>query len=144
MRITLAKILLSIAAIQYGLIPPIIDFTDTHVFHPDWPPHARFHLVWLLGMGSAFSAYVLFSIWFLTKRSPEVLKHISVIGCIVLSGFFVAAAFQSQYDGLLSDMAEPIEVFGIDGNVFSFAIAAVFQAIGTVIAWKRPLTSEGR
>ena len=132
----IAKILLTVAAIQYGFVPAIVDFSETHVFHPDWPPHARFHLVWLLSVGAALASYVLFCIWNTSSRRPEVLRQASVIGCLVLGAFFLAAAFRSQYGGSLTDLAHPIEVLEIDGNVFSFAIASILQVIGTVIVWR--------
>ncbi len=44
----LASVLLIVSAIIYGVLPPIVDLTDTHVFHPSWTTHARFHMVWLL------------------------------------------------------------------------------------------------
>ena len=48
----IGMILLTVAAIQYGFVPPIVDLTETHVFHQEWPPHARFHMMWLLTAGS--------------------------------------------------------------------------------------------
>ncbi len=135
--ILVAKILLTIAAIQFGFIPLIVDFTETHVFHPDWPPHARFHLVWLLCLGAALSLYIIYTIWIRSKQHPEALRQSSLIGCIVLSAFFVAAIFKSVYGGSLTDLKEPLKVFGIDGNVFSFSIASLFQILGTAIAWNK-------
>lgn len=134
--ILFAKILLTVAAIQFGFIPPIIDFTETHVFHPDWPPHARFHLVWLLASGSVVAAYLLVNIWFVSRHNAGVLRQTSVLGCLVLAAFFIAVIFRSQYGGSLSDMVPPIQVFGIDGNVFSFSIASVLQVAATVILWR--------
>lgn len=132
----LARVLLTVAAIQYGLVPPIVDFTETHVFHPDWPPHSRFHLVWLLTLGAALASYVIISLWAPSSRTPQSLRHVSVLGCLVLGAFFVAALSRSQYGGSLTDLAQPIQVWGIDGNVFSFAIAGILQLGGTVILWR--------
>ena len=133
-----AKILLSVAAIQFGVIPLIVDFGETHVFHPDWPPHARFHLVWLLTAGALLAASVLYGVWIGSRRDPALGRPISLVGCIVLAAFFVAALARPTYGGSLSDAAEPILVWGVDGNVFSFAIAAVLQAAGTVLVWRTP------
>ncbi len=132
----LAKILLSIAAIQYGLIPPIVDFSESHVLHPDWPAHARFHLVWLLALSSAISIYVLLTIWTRSSHNWLEIRQASIVGCIVLAGFFAAAIMRVSYGGSLTDLAEPILVFGVDGNLFSFSVAAVFQLVGTAIVWR--------
>jgi len=131
-----ARILLSVSAIQFGLIPPLVDFTETHVFHPAWPPHARFHLVWLLVLGASLALWVLYAIWIASRRDSVAGRQASLIGCLVLAGFFVAAIARAGYGGSLTDAAEPIQILGVDGNVFSFAIAAVLQGIGTLLAWR--------
>ena len=130
-----AKALLTIAAVQYGIMPLIADFSETHVFHPDWPPHARFHLVWLLALGSSLAAYVVFSVWLLAGRRPEILKHVSLMGCFVLGAFFVAALGQPLYDGSLTDAVEPNTILGVNANVFSFTIASVLQMTATFFVW---------
>lgn len=129
----IAAILLSISAIQFGFVPPIVDLTVSHVFHPDWPPHARFHMVWLLAIGSTLATYVLISLW--VQPNEQKSRHASIIGCIVLAGFFASAFAQTSYGGSLSDLDEPIQILGIDGNVVAFSIAAVLQIIGTAILW---------
>ncbi len=130
-----AKVLLTIAAIQYGVMPLIADFSESHVFHPDWAPHARFHLVWLLTLGSTLAAYVVFSVWQPAKKRPEVLKHVSLIGCFVLGAFFAATLTQPAYGGSLTDLAAPNTLFGVNANVFSFSIASVFQLTATFLFW---------
>lgn len=30
------------------ILLPVLEVTDTHVFNPTWPPHARLHEVWQL------------------------------------------------------------------------------------------------
>lgn len=131
-----ARILLTVAAIQYGFVPPMVDLSESHVFHPDWPPHARFHLVWLLALAASLASYVLFCLWSASSRRPGVLRQASVLGCLVLGAFFLAAALRSQYGGSFADLADPMEVLGIDGNVFSFGIASILQVTGSVIIWR--------
>lgn len=131
----LAQILLTIAAIQFGIIPPIVDFTETHVFHPDWPPHARFHLVWLLFTGTCIALLIITVVWKKFEQKHTVLKLVSLLGCIVLAGFFISALFKDSYGGSLTDLAEPIQVMGIDGNLFSFSIAAFLQLTATYLVW---------
>jgi hypothetical protein len=133
----LAKVLLTIAAVQYGIMPLIADFSETHVFHPDWPPHARFHLVWLLALGSALAAYVVFSVWVPAANRPGLLKQVSLMGCFVLGAFFVAAAALDMYGGSFTDETEPNMILGVTANVFSFTIAAILQLTATFLLWFR-------
>lgn len=134
----LTRALLTVAAIQYGVIPPLIDFTETHVFHPEWPPHARFHLVWCLTLGGLLSGYVIFLTWRRPSAHPQALRVASMVGCAVLGAFFVAAATTSAYGGSLSDQAEPLRLLGIDANVLSFTVASIFQLAGTLRVWRAP------
>ena len=131
--IKLAQILLTIAAIQYGLIPPIVDLSDSHLFHEAWPPHARLHMAWLLAVGSSLAIYVIFLTWKPSPHQLVQLKHGSVIGCLVLMGFFVSAMSMSLYGGSLSDIDEPNILFGLNANVLAFSIAALFQITATFI-----------
>lgn len=134
--ILIAKVLLTIAAIQYGVIPILVDFSDTHVFHADWPPHARFHLVWLLAIGGILAGYVIANVWIFSSNRLAVLRPISLLGCIVLSAFFLAAIFRSQYGGSITDAIEPHDILGVNANIFSFAIASVFQITAVAILWR--------
>ena len=48
MRPYLAKILVSVGSFSYGVVPVIADFNESHLLKPDWMPHAKFPLPWLL------------------------------------------------------------------------------------------------
>lgn len=136
-QITLAKILLTIAAIQFGVVPPLIDFTASHVFNHDWTPHARLHMVWLLTTGSLLALYTGLLAWLPGKHPVEKLRLACIPGWIVLAGFFVAAITRNSYGGGLADPDHEMQIMGVTGNVFSFSIAALFQATATVIIWHR-------
>ena len=42
----LARILLTLVTLGYGLATVFADFNKTHATNPQWTPHARFHVVW--------------------------------------------------------------------------------------------------
>jgi hypothetical protein len=42
----IAAALLTLTAIVYAVIPPIVDINATHILNPEWTAHARFHTVW--------------------------------------------------------------------------------------------------
>lgn len=134
----LSKVLLSLAAIQYGVIPPLVDLSESHVFHTAWPPHAKFHMVWLLCVGTGMATYVIALVWGPTKNRKQAFKHASVLGCVILTGFFLAFFASNAYGGSLSDPEHQVLVMGIDGNLVSFSVAAALQAFGTFLAWKEP------
>ncbi len=41
----IGKILMTVATIMYGFVPPFVDFNRTHATNPTWVGHARFHIV---------------------------------------------------------------------------------------------------
>ena len=58
--LSISRVLITIATLVYGVIPVLVDISETHAFHPDWPPHARFHMVWLLGTNSTLAVLTLY------------------------------------------------------------------------------------
>ena len=42
----ITRVIFTIASIAIAVGPTIADFNKTHATHPDWPGHARFHVVW--------------------------------------------------------------------------------------------------
>jgi len=49
---TIAAVLLTLTAVVYGIIPLIVDIGPTHILHPAWSPHARFHVVWQISVNT--------------------------------------------------------------------------------------------
>ncbi|MEM7539551.1 MAG: hypothetical protein AAF639_45765 [Chloroflexota bacterium] len=43
-----SKWLITLATFIYGVIPILADFSPTHIFNPEWVPHTRLHVVWLI------------------------------------------------------------------------------------------------
>jgi len=131
--LTIARILLTITAVQYGLVPLIVDLSPSHVFHDHWPPHARFHMVWLLTSSAGIGVFAIWLIWWQSRKGDHYMRLACILGFIVLGSFFVAAGMMKNYGGALADPTHQIIIAGIDGNMFAFSIALVLQVAGTVI-----------
>ena len=43
---SICRVIFTIISIALTVGPTIADFNKTHATHPDWPGHARFHVVW--------------------------------------------------------------------------------------------------
>src|SRR6202042_1908945 len=59
----IARILLSLAALGYGLATIKADFNKSHATNPAWTPHARFHVVWQVSTYAGFGLLALALIW---------------------------------------------------------------------------------
>ena len=138
-RSRLASALLLVAAAIYGIIPPIADLSDTHAFHPAWPPHARFHMIWLLGTNSTLAAIVAWLVLARDNGQRETrLRFASLLGIAALGGFFVATFTQSAYGGALHDPTGGFSpIFGVDGNLLAFGPAMVIQLVAVWLAHHR-------
>ena len=142
----IGKILMTLAIGVFTVIPPLVDLgTPTHVFHPEWTPHARVHMVWLLGMASSIGLLAIYLLW-IRQREPAFNVNLAfVLGLCAYGGFFLAAATRGLYDGAMTDSGglEP-GPFGFDPNTFSFTIATAALISGWLLCrgGSRPSESE--
>ena len=121
-----SKILTSVGTLWYGVIPVVADLNDSHLLKPDWMPHAKFHLAWLLATGTCLAAYALYLIW----RRSQVIEG-AVVGLCVMSGFWIAAFTKSFYGGLFADPnLEAPSILGLHPNVFAFIFVTAFLIAG--------------
>jgi hypothetical protein len=126
-----SRILITIVTLAYGIIPPLVDLTATHVFHPDWTPHARFHMVWLLATNSGFAILALYLMW-LSRLEPQVsIRAGGVIGLFVLGGFFVSSLTSQMYGGSLVDPVGGVPpIMGLDANLVVFSPLLALLLVG--------------
>lgn len=64
----LARLMLSVALVASALIATAVDWNHSHLFHPDWHPHARFHGTLFILLTDAMCALAL---WLLWRRGAE-------------------------------------------------------------------------
>ena len=136
-HLKIAKLLIIIPTIWYSIIPPIVDFTLTHVFNPAWVGHARFHTVWLLTTNTLIGIIALV---FLFRKIPTQILGMRIAGLLslcVYAGFFGAALSMGAYDGTLSDSDVVPKILGIDGNLFAFTPLTIMLITGTYMSFKQ-------
>lgn len=132
----LAKVLIAIPVIWYGFVPPLIDVASSHVLNPDWPGHARFHVVWILSTNTLLSITALI---FLFKPGANSTRGPLIAGLIslcVYAGFFLSLFTMSAYGGTLSDSNAGPKILGIDGNLFAFSILTTMLMIGMLLSFR--------
>ena len=159
----LGRWLMTVATLMYGVVPLLVDLTETHVFHPDWPGHARFHMVWLLAQLAGTAGLALGLMWYRplqgtffassfrsgagAARSADTtdtaeaglwrVRLAGVLGLIALGSFYTSAITAGLYGGALADAQGVPPLWGLDANLVSFSVALVLLLVGLWLAHQR-------
>ena len=127
----ISRWLITIATVVYGFIPPIVDLTATHVFHPDWMPHARLHAVWQLATNSGLALLALYLMWAQSTNGLQRIRFAGLVGLCVYAGFFVSALTHPLFGGALADEQGGVPtVMGLYGNVIAFTPMLILIILG--------------
>ena len=101
--IPVADVLLGLLAFVQGVATLAIDLTRTHATHPDWPGHARFHVVWQVTNIALLTVLTEWLLW--SPALPESLRfHLALAMTVIpMLGFLGALLFRGAYGGTLRD-----------------------------------------
>jgi hypothetical protein len=115
------KTILTISIILYAIVVPILEINASHVFNPDWTPHAKIHEVWQLVTNSGIGLLCLWLVWI--KKETK----ISTILCMLITGgFLLAYGLKRFYGGSMKylDGSEKT-ILDINIGVLGFGIAFI-------------------
>ena len=124
------KIAITFSVILYAIVVPFLDINETHVWNPDWTPHARIHEVWQLITNSSIGVLCLWLVWY---KKEVVLS--SLLSILVMGGFLLAFFLKDGYGGSMKylDGSEKTAL-GINIGVLGFGIAFLFLILSHVIS----------
>jgi hypothetical protein len=121
------KWVISFSVILYALVVPVLEVNQTHVFSPDWIPHAKIHEVWQLLTNSSIGIFCLWLTWVKRQYRMGI-----ILSLLVTGGFLVAFILRDFYGG---DMRYPDgsekKILGVNIGLFGFGIAFVLL----IVAW---------
>jgi hypothetical protein len=123
------KIAITFSVILYAVVVPFLDVSETHVWNPDWTPHAKIHEVWQLITNSSIGVVCLWLVWY--KKDVRLSTLLSLI---VMGGFLLAFFLKDGYGGSMKylDGSEKT-VLGINIGVLGFGIAFLFLILSHVL-----------
>ena len=129
------KLIITFCIALYALGVPLLEINDTHVFNPDWTPHARIHEVWQLLTNTAIG---LFCLWWCWVRQEVILS--AVFSMIVTGSFLLAFSMQDLYGGSMKylDGSEKT-FFDINIGVVGFGLALILLVSAIIIEMIRSL-----
>ena len=130
----LAKLLITLGALLYGLGVPLLEINPSHVFNPSWEAHARLHEVWQLTTNSALA---LLSLWLVWVRND--IKLPSILAMLVTGGFLFAYLVRDGYGGsmVLSDGSEKL-LFGLNLGAFAFSLVFLLSLLALYLGRRAP------
>lgn len=126
---TLTKLSVTLSIILYAIAVPYLEISNTHVFNPDWTPHAKIHEVWQLISNSCIG---LLCLWLLWAKGQTQLS--ALLSLLVMGGFLLAYALQDLYGGSMKylDGSEKT-LAGINIGVFGFGLATLLVVTSLLI-----------
>jgi len=130
------KIAITFSVILYAIAVPYLDINETHVWNPDWTPHARIHEVWQLITNSSIGLLCLWLVWH--KKEAQLSTLLSLI---VMGGFLLAFFIKDGYGGSMKylDGSEKT-VLGVNLAVLGFGIAFIFLILSHVLTKTKKTT----
>lgn len=101
------------------------DFSESHLFNPDWVGHARLHMMWLLGFFLFSGIGTTYLIWFVRPlRLAHLYAALMWLGANFL-GFWLAVALVPVYSGLIIVPGLHVKILGIEENVLVFGVLSI-------------------
>jgi len=123
------KIAITFSVVLYAVVVPFLDINETHVWNPDWTPHARIHEVWQLITNSSIGVLCLWLVWY-----KKEVRLSTILSLIVTGGFLVAFFLKDGYGGSMKylDGSEKT-LLGINIGILGFGIAFLLLILSHIL-----------
>ncbi len=134
--IGLGTTFMTIAILQYTVIPLFADLNRSHATNPDWPGHARNHLVTQVLTTSSLGVLALYFLWNGRVERELGLCLAMLCSAAALIPFFVSTMFSRMFGGQLMPARiglGQIHFANIEGNVANFSLAALLLIAGRML-----------
>jgi len=133
LKLTITKVLTSIALFGGCFLPVIMDLGSSHLFNELWDAHARTHLVWSI---SSFFLIFILGMYYLWIKNDEFTP--ALMSLCVLFGYSISAVSISFYDGVfLGEGGVEPEPFGIPINLIHFSSMLLVQLFALFLLIRR-------
>jgi hypothetical protein len=129
-----SRLLLSGLVAAHSVIALRIDLGRSHANNPQWPPHARFHVVWQTLNLSLLGVAELVLIWWPGRNREERFYLAACLTAATLVAFWGALASRRLYSGALFDQngIPPLKV-SVRGMVLQLEMNTVAVLFGSIV-----------
>lgn len=116
-----ARVIITVGALVFGGLVPVLEITETHVFNQHWPGHARLHEVWQLGTNTALAVFCLWLVW--VKREVQLA---GLLGLFVTGGFLLSFFLMPGYGGSMKHVdGSELLLLGLNGGLVIYGILSL-------------------
>jgi hypothetical protein len=129
-------ILMTIGILQFTVIPLFADLNRTHAANPDWPGHARNHLVTQVLTTSSLGILALYFLWSGRLERELGICLAMMAAASALLPFFASALASPLFGGQLMPTREGlgrIRFARIEGNLMNFGSAFLMIVAGRLM-----------
>jgi len=132
--------LIALAATITAVVPFLTDWNDTHVFNPQWLPHARFHTATSIGMAAILSPVALWLLW-RRPNDPAAVTAAALIPIAYWAPFFAAAGVRGA--GIEDPGRRLPRIAGIPTNLLGAGATTLTASLGWYLDRRaRPIASR--
>jgi hypothetical protein len=129
--------MLIISAFIVAVAPIFPDISPSHLFNEDWPPHARFHMAWLLALMFVLGSLTIAGAILIPDNQLALLRTVAFLPWLVLIGFITAVFTVDLYGGSINAYENEVMVIGLNGNSFGFLVASIFLTAAHISLWRK-------
>lgn len=129
-------VLMSIGILQFTVIPLFADLNRSHAANPDWPGHARSHLVTQVLTTSSLGLLALFFLWSGRVERDLGICLAMMMSVAALAPFFISALSSPLFGGKLMPVRlglGRITLGRVEGNVLNFGSAGLLVLAGRLL-----------
>ncbi|MDL5514289.1 hypothetical protein QSE00_20920 [Arenibacter sp. M-2] len=125
--------IITFSILLYAIVVPFLEINATHVFNPDWTPHAKIHEVWQLITNSSIGALCIWLVWVKNETMIS-----GILSLLVTGGFLLAYVLQESYGGsmIFLDGSEKT-LLGINIGVIGFGMAFIGLLFSLIFTKKK-------
>ena len=132
------RVFLTVLWISLAVGPIANDFNATHLFNPDWSPHARLHMMTVFTSAVAIALYGLYATWGPTLSRLQSLRQSTLLGLLYVFSLCVAAISMPMYGGSMYwDDVEPRAATLADENFIVFIVTTIVFAVVVAVLFLR-------
>lgn len=137
--VSLGKVLISAAALFQAVGAFWADWSDTHVFNPDWSPHAKFHNAQTMVLAVTAAGLTLWALWGRGRVDRSRLRWAVVCGGLFWFTTTPAAFFPGSAVVDPDTPTQPFSFVGIPVNQVTATAAVVLPllAVGYLLESRR-------